>query len=108
MTFRPRSLYTKIFLWFCLTIVVTTSLVLLVAGLTGSQPFGKRWMAMTQDLYAHSAVDFYTTGGPPALTRYLAAIDSGSGIEGHLIDARGVDVLGTPFPEHADRGLSDG
>ncbi len=59
-------------------------------------------MAMTQDLYAHSAVDFYTTGGPPALTRYLAAIDSGSGIEGHLIDAQGVDVLGTPFPEHAE------
>jgi two-component system sensor histidine kinase CpxA len=101
MTLRPRSLYTKIFLWFCLTIVVTTSLVLLVAGLTGSQPFGKRWMAMTQDLYAHSAVDFYATGGAPALTRYLAAIDSGSGIEGHLIDAQGVDVLGTPFPEHA-------
>jgi two-component system sensor histidine kinase CpxA len=102
MTLRPRSLYTKIFLWFCLTIVVTTSLVLLVAGLTGSQPFGKRWMAMTQDLYAHSAVDFYTTGGAPALARYLAAIDSNSGIEGHLIDARGVDVLGTPFPEHAE------
>ena len=102
MNLRPRSLYTKIFLWFCLTVVVTTSLVLLVAGLTGSQPFGRRWMAMTQDLYAHSAVDFYTTGGAPALQRYLAAIEAGSGIEGHLIDAEGKDVLGTPFPQHAE------
>ena len=101
MRLRPRSLYTKIFLWFCLTTVVTTTLVLTVAGLMGSQPFGRRWMAMTQDLYAHSAADFYVTGGAPALQKYLAAIESGSGIEGHLIDGAGVDVLGTPFPEHA-------
>jgi two-component system sensor histidine kinase CpxA len=101
MNFRPRSLYTKIFLWFCLTGVVTTSLVVLVAGLTGSQPFGRRWIAMTQDLYAHSAVDFYTTGGAPSLQRYLTAIESNSGIEGHLIDAQGKDVLGAPFPAHA-------
>jgi len=102
MNLRPRSLYTKIFLWFCLTVVVTTSLVLLVAGLTGSQPFGRRWMAMTQDLYAHSAVDFYTTGGAPALQRYLAAIEKSSGIDGHLIDVNGIDVLGTKFPQHAE------
>jgi two-component system sensor histidine kinase CpxA len=102
MNFRPRSLYTKIFLWFCLTVVVTTSLVLLVAGLTGSQPFGRRWMAMTQDLYAHSAVDFYATGGAPALTRYLETIEGSSGIEGHLIDAKGNDVLGGAFPVHGE------
>jgi two-component system sensor histidine kinase CpxA len=101
MTLRPRSLYAKIFLWFCLTVVVTSTLVLTVAGLTGSQPFGRRWMAMTQDLYAHSAVDFYTTGGAPALTHYLQTIDTQSGIEGHLIDDQGTDVLHTPFPPHA-------
>jgi two-component system sensor histidine kinase CpxA len=101
MNFRLRSLYAKIFLWFCLTVMVTSTLVLAVAGLTGSQPFGRRWMAMTQDLYAHSAVDFYMTGGAPALSRYLDTIDKNSGIEGHLIDARGADVLGMPFPAHA-------
>jgi two-component system sensor histidine kinase CpxA len=101
MTLRVHSLYTKIFLWFCLTTAVTVTLVLAVAGLTGSQPFGRRWMAMTQDLYAHSAADFYTTGGPPALTTYLSKINRDSGIEGHLLDAHEHDVLGTPFPEHA-------
>jgi two-component system sensor histidine kinase CpxA len=100
MKLRSRSLYVTIFLWFCLTIFVSTSLVLLVTSLTGSRPFGRRWMAMSQDLYAHSAVDFYTTGGAPALSRYLAVIETNSGIEGHLIDARGEDVLGGGVPVH--------
>jgi two-component system sensor histidine kinase CpxA len=101
MTLTPRSIYTKIFLWFCLTIAVSTGLVVVFAGLTSSGPFGRRWMAMTQDLYAHSAVDFYITGGAPALQRYLTTIDHSSGIEGHLLDAAGHDVLGASFPEHA-------
>jgi two-component system sensor histidine kinase CpxA len=103
MRIRSRSLYVTIFLWFCLTILVSTSLVLLVASVAGSRPFGRRWMAMSQDLYAGSAVDFYTTGGAPALTKYLATIEKNSGIEGHLIDARGTDVLGGAVPEHAMR-----
>jgi two-component system sensor histidine kinase CpxA len=103
MNLVRRSLFAKIFLWFCLTIVVATTLVLLAASLTGSQPFGKRWMAMTQDLYAHSAVDFYTTGGAPALRKFQASIFQMSAIEGSLISADGVNVLGIPFPEHTRR-----
>jgi two-component system sensor histidine kinase CpxA len=101
MKLRSRSLYVTIFLWFCLTILVSTFLVLLVASLTGSRPFGRRWMAMSQDLYASSAVDFYTTGGAPALSRYLSTIQTNSGIEGHLMDPRGADVLGGGVPAHA-------
>jgi two-component system sensor histidine kinase CpxA len=100
MRLRSGSLYVKIFLWFCLTILVSTALVLLAASLTGSRPFGKRWMAMSQDLYAGSAVDFYTTSGAPALSRYLATIQKNSGIEGHLVDAQGRDVLGGGMPAH--------
>jgi two-component system sensor histidine kinase CpxA len=100
MRLRSRSLYVTIFLWFCLTILVSTFLVLLVASLTGSRPFGRRWMAMTQDLYASSGKDFYTTGGAPALSRYLATIETNSGIEGHLIDSKGMDVLGGGVPPH--------
>jgi two-component system sensor histidine kinase CpxA len=100
MRLRSRSLYVTIFLWFCLTILVSTFLVLLAASLIGSRPFGKRWMAMSQDLYAGSAIDFYTTGGGPALSRYLATIQKNSGIEGHLIDAQGRDVLGGGMPAH--------
>ena len=101
MRLRSRSLYVTIFLWFCLTILVSTFLVLLTASLTGSRPFGKRWMAMSQDLYAGSAIDFYTIGGGPALSRYLATIQTNSGIEGHLIDAQGTDVLGGGVPPHS-------
>jgi two-component system sensor histidine kinase CpxA len=95
-----RSLFVKIFLWFCLTATVATLLVLAAASLTGSQPFGRRWSALTQDLYAHSALDFYLAGGPPALENFLHTIQRNSGIEGHLLDASGGDVLGQPFPDH--------
>ena len=100
MNLVRRSLFAKIFLWFCLTLVIATALVLGAASLTGSQPFGKRWMAMTQDLYAHSAVDFYTTGGASSLRRFQQSILLSSAIEGSLIDTHGKDVLGTSFPEH--------
>ena len=100
MKLAPRSLYAKIFLWFCLTIGVSTSLVIVIAGVMGQQPFGRRWMAVTQDLYAHSAMDFYNNGGAPALSRYLASLNRSSGIEGHLLTAAGQDVLGSAFPAH--------
>jgi two-component system, OmpR family, sensor histidine kinase CpxA len=101
MKLRPRSLFAKIFLWFCLTVAASSVLVLILTSVAGLQPFGKRWMAMTQDLYAESAVDFYATGGSAALARYLDTIERDGGIEGHLIDANGADMLGAPFPEHA-------
>jgi two-component system sensor histidine kinase CpxA len=100
MMLRFRSLYVKIFLWFCATAVISTALVVLIASVAGSQPFGRRWMAVTQDLYAHSAIDFYTSGGAPALTRYLSSLARHGAIEGYLLDAAGHDVLGAPFPEH--------
>jgi two-component system sensor histidine kinase CpxA len=99
VTFIRRSLFAKIFLWFCLTALVATMLVLTAASLTGSQPFGRRWFAMTQDLYARSAVDFYTTGGSAGLRDFLQTIERESGIEGYLLDAAGNDVLGRPLPE---------
>jgi two-component system sensor histidine kinase CpxA len=101
------SLYAKIFLWFCLTIAVSTALVLLVAGITGSQPFGQRFVAVTQDLYARTAVDLYSTGGAPALRRYLDVLARNSGIEGHLLvlPQTVVGVLGEPVPPQDARVL---
>jgi two-component system sensor histidine kinase CpxA len=114
---RRRSLFLKIFLWFCVTVTASSALVLFLAGITGTQPFGRRWMALTQDLYARSAVDFYSTGGAPALANYLATIRRNSGIEGHLMlvanpegsspgDLK-TDVLGAAFPVHAERVYRD-
>ena len=89
-----QSLFAKIFLWFCATIVVTLIVTLASAALVGSQPFGRRWMAMTQDLYAHSAVDFYQAGGDAALQRYLDTLARSSTVDGQLLDQSGRDVLG--------------
>jgi signal transduction histidine kinase len=92
-----RRIYAKIFLWFCATICITAVIFLAVTALTGSQPFGRRWMSLTQDLYAHSAIDFYRTGGTPALKHYLDTIAASSGIQGQLLDSADRDLLGDPI-----------
>jgi two-component system sensor histidine kinase CpxA len=96
-----RSLYAKIFLWFCLTVLGTLVAVLAAEAVTGTQPFGRRWMSVTQDLYAHSAVDFYRTGGPSSLARYMTQLETGSGIHGQLLDGDGNNVLGRPLQADA-------
>ena len=100
-----RTLYAKIFGWFWLTLTAGSLLVVLATVFTGTQPLGRRWMRLTQDMYAHSAVDFYMTGGAPALQRYLLALRSSSGIEGCLLDDRFESVLGGVMPAGADRVL---
>lgn len=98
-----QSLYAKIFLWFCATVVVTLIVTLASAAFLGAQPFGRRWMAMTQDLYAHTAVDFYLTSGDVGLQHYLDTLAHSSTIQGQLLDEAGHDVLGrTPSPEAAN------
>ncbi len=88
------TLYAKIYGWFWLTLVVGAVLILAAAVFSGTQPLGRRWMRVTQDMYAHSAIDFYATGGKPALERYLQTLDDSSGIQANLLDAQGNDVLG--------------
>jgi two-component system, OmpR family, sensor histidine kinase CpxA len=89
-----RTLYAKIFGWFWLTLTAGSLLIVLVTEFTGTQPLGRRWMRMTQDMYAHSAIDFYASGGKPALERYLQTLYSSSGLEANLLDAKGDDILG--------------
>jgi two-component system sensor histidine kinase CpxA len=96
-----RSLYAKIFGWFWLTLTVGSVLVLLVTVFTGTQPLGRRWIHVTQDMYAHTAVDFYVSGGKPALERYLETLRNSSGIQGSLLDNEERDVLGGLVPTEA-------
>ena len=96
---RPfHSLFTKVFLWFWATLTAGSIVVLLVTLITGSQPFGARWMRLTQDLYAHSALDFYRTGGDAGLQRYLSTLRDSSSMHAALLDASGHDIL-----THQDR-----
>jgi two-component system sensor histidine kinase CpxA len=100
-----RTLYAKIFGWFWLTLIVGALLVLAVTAFTGSQPLGRRWMRLTQDMYAHSAVDFYETGGAPALRQYLTTLRDSSGMQASLLDEYQQDVLGGTPPPNVGRVL---
>jgi signal transduction histidine kinase len=102
-----RSLYAKIFGWFWLTLAVGAFLVLAVTFFTGTQPLGRRWMRVTQDMYAHTAVDFYESGGTSALERYLDVLKKSSGIEAALLDEQQHDLLGRPTSPNVNRVLQD-
>lgn len=94
-----KTLYAKIFAWFWLTLVVGATIVSFFTFFTGT-PFGQRWMSLTQDLYAHSAIDFYDAGGTPALHHYLDALKESSGIQAQLLDPSLHDVEGKPLLSH--------
>lgn len=100
-----RTLYAKIFGWFWLTLTVGSLLILMATVFTGTQPLGRRWLRLTQDMYAHTAIDFYTTGGRPALERYLKTLNQSSGIDASLLDSEQNDVLGGVRPPDVDRVL---
>jgi two-component system sensor histidine kinase CpxA len=100
-----RTLYAKIFGWFWLTLTVGSLLILMATVFTGTQPLGRRWLRLTQDLYAHTAIDFYTTGGKLALERYLQTLNQSSGIDARLLDSEQRDVLGGVPPPDVDRVL---
>jgi len=97
-----RTIFAKIFFWFWLAIAGVTLSVLLITVISGVQPLGRRWMAHTLDLYASSAVDFYTHGGAPQLSKYLNDIQESSGIRATLIDPQGNDVLGAGLPARSE------
>ncbi|HEX4074374.1 MAG TPA: HAMP domain-containing protein, partial [Candidatus Acidoferrales bacterium] len=93
-----RGIFSKIFLWFWFAMAVLSVAMIAFTVFTGYQPIGRRWMSHTLDLYARSAVDFYTHGGAPLLDRYLDDIEDSSGISAALLDPQGHDVSGRGLP----------
>ena len=94
-----RGIFYKIFLWFWFAMAVLSVAMVLFTLFTGYQPIGRRWMSRALDLYAHSAVDFYTHGGTPLLSKYLDDIQDSSGIRAALFDPNGHDLAGRGLPE---------
>ena len=101
-----RTIFAKIFLWFWLAIAAVTLSMLLITVLIGAQPLGRRWMAQTLDLYAQSAVNFYTHGGEPLLRRYLEDMETSSSIQATLLDPEGKDILQRGLPPRTERVLA--
>lgn len=100
-----RSIYAKIFLWFWAALLVVTISVMLITIASGSQPLGRRWMSLTFDVYARSAVNVYQNGGKPALERYVSEVQQSSGIEAELFDPQGQNILGRVVPAGDDELL---
>ena len=101
-----RTLYAKIFGWFWLTLTAGSLVIMIITLVSGTQLLGQRWMRLTQDLYARSAVDFYQTGGRPALERYIDTLRDGSGMQACLLDSETRNVLGGTLPPHVARVLN--
>ena len=94
-----RGIFSKIFLWFWFAMATLSVAMVLFTAFTGYQPLGRRWMSRALELYAHSAVDFYTHGGTPVLNRYLDDIEDSSAISATLLDPQGRNVGGRPLPD---------
>jgi two-component system, OmpR family, sensor histidine kinase CpxA len=94
-----RGIFYKIFLWFWFAMAMLGVAMLMFTVLTGYQPIGRRWMSRALDLYANSAVDFYTHGGAAQLNQYLDDIQESSGIRAALFDHNGHDLAGRGLPE---------
>jgi two-component system, OmpR family, sensor histidine kinase CpxA len=94
-----RGIFYKIFLWFWFAMAMLGVAMMMFTVLTGYQPIGRRWMSRALDLYANSAVDFYTHGGAPQLNQYLDDIQESSGIRAALFDHNGHDLAGRGAPE---------
>jgi two-component system sensor histidine kinase CpxA len=102
-----RSLYLKIFLWFCFVAFVVGTTIFVVTVAMHSQSLGPRWMTGVLDLYARSAVDFYRDNGKAGLARYLDEIEKSSRIRAILLDPESHDILGRGVPPGAEDVLKE-
>lgn len=93
-----RGIYLKIFLWYWVAALGATLAVAIMTFASGSQPLGQRWMSTTADLVARSAVEFYETGGSPALEHYVNNVETSGAIRVELYDPAGRDLLGRGLP----------
>lgn len=93
-----RGIYLKIFLWYWVAAVGATLAVAVITLASGTQPLGYRWMAMTADMAARSAVEFYETGGEAALAHYADTLEKNGAIQMELYDPAGHDLMQRGLP----------
>lgn len=101
-----RTLFAKILVWFWVAISVVGLSIITINIVGGQQPINRRWLSHTLDLYARSAVDFYTHGGNTLLREYLDDAAATSGIQAALIDPQGNDILGRGLPPLTEQILT--
>jgi two-component system sensor histidine kinase CpxA len=92
-----RSLYARILVWFWLANLGLTATILLLTLISGAQPLARRWLAVSLDLYAQTAIDTYRSGGTSALDTYLEHVQSSVSMRAVLIVPHGETLSARPL-----------
>jgi two-component system sensor histidine kinase CpxA len=97
-----RSLFLKIFLWFWLTVVLLSSILVVITAITHSRSQESEWQndALVAAVAAR-AVDIYERDGTAALGRHLQQLLPKRPMQAYLLDDHGTEVLGQKLPEQA-------
>jgi two-component system sensor histidine kinase CpxA len=85
-----NSLFVKILLWFCATLVIDTIGSAFLSGLAGPRPYMLSRLVAFQMIEARTA---YETGGRPGLERFMQRFHKVFAGEGVLTDNSGHDLL---------------
>lgn len=100
-----RNLFIKIFLWFWLGFLLINLVFLLVSLATQTEIAPTRSRAMTVKIEAFAAAQIFESGGVSALKNYFEKTENETEIRAFLIDEKGFDLTGKPFPEEIKKIL---
>lgn len=102
MRIKFRSLYLKIFLWFCLAMIISNVALFAAFALTRPTPTGRSWRDLSQvGPNALKAAEVYEQSGHPALAATLQATEKATGVSPTFFDENGKELSGRPIPEGA-------
>lgn len=92
-----RSLFSKIFVWFWLALVLVGAALVFAVAATQSETDEARWRDATGTavrVYAQTAADMYESAGANALVIYLQRVERMAHMRTRVFDERGAEVSG--------------
>jgi signal transduction histidine kinase len=102
MKIKFRSLYLKIFIWFCLAMIISNVALFAAFALTRPTPTGRSWRDLSQvGPNALKATEVYEQSGASALATTFQATEKASGVSPTFFDENGNELSGRTIPEGA-------
>jgi two-component system sensor histidine kinase CpxA len=89
-----NSLFARILIWLILTAVITATGAMIVAAIAAPDPVRSTpWPGRAVQFYADEASLAYAQGGVKELSDFLWRLDTATGIEAHLVNEQGIDLV---------------